>query len=203
MTDGGPRLPLTSVVTSTAGFRDSKTAGFGGEDVFGSVTERHPLDSALTSASDVKVHAPEDASNHGIKKYSTYFIEENMYFGSVSERHPLDIVHLQLPHTLTRSITAKALFLLCLLSKVVFSLKVLTNQNIDDAVEDWIDNPDDAVAMYGNITKWNTTEVTSMSTLFEERATFNDAISGWDVSSVIYMNRMFLGASAFNRDISG
>ena len=30
MTDGGPRLPLTSVVTSTAGFRDSKTAGFGG-----------------------------------------------------------------------------------------------------------------------------------------------------------------------------
>ena len=39
---------------------------------------------------DIKVHAPEDASNHGIKKYSTYFIEENMYFGSVSERHPLD-----------------------------------------------------------------------------------------------------------------
>jgi hypothetical protein len=97
----------------------------------------------------------------------------------------------------------KTLFLLCLLPTVVFSLKVLTNQNIDDAVEDWIDNPDDAVAMYGNITKWNTTEVTSMSTLFEERATFNDAISGWDVSSVIYMNRMFLGASAFNRDISG
>ena len=97
----------------------------------------------------------------------------------------------------------KALFLLCLLSKVVFSLKVLTNQNIDDAVEDWIDNPDDAVAMYGNITKWNTTEVTSMSTLFEERATFNDAISGWDVSSVSSMKDMFHGASSFNQNISG
>ena len=28
-----------------------------------------PLDGALTSASDVKVHAPEDASSKGTKKY--------------------------------------------------------------------------------------------------------------------------------------
>ena len=60
----------------------------------------------------------------------------------------------------------KALFLLCFPPTVVFSLTVLTDDTIHDAVEDLRINKDDAVAIYGNITKWNTTQVTNMDKLF-------------------------------------
>ena len=52
------------------------------------MTERHSLDSALTSASDVKVHAAEDSTSHGTNKY--IFHRGKYVFGSVTERHPLD-----------------------------------------------------------------------------------------------------------------
>jgi surface protein len=97
----------------------------------------------------------------------------------------------------------KALFFLSLLPAVVFSFEVLTDSNIKQAVKQWIDNPDDALDMYGEISLWDTSQVTNMNSLFYTRGTFNDDISGWNVAKVNDMGSMFHEAWAFNQDISG
>ena len=66
-----------------------------------------------------------------------------------------------------------------------------TDSNIRQAVEEWIDNPDDALAIYGDIATWDTRHVTNMDRLFYNRATFNDDISRWNVESVSSMKGMF------------
>ena len=48
----------------------------------------------------------------------------------------------------------------------------------------------------------NTSEITDMSSLFENNSDFNLDISGWDTSSVITIDSMFSGADSFNQDIS-
>jgi surface protein len=53
-----------------------------------------------------------------------------------------------------------------------------------------------------DISKWDTSEVTDMTSMFNEAKNIPD-ISGWEVSSVEYMNRMFYGNNDFNQDISG
>ena len=58
----------------------------------------------------------------------------------------------------------------------------------------------------GDISEWDTSEVTDMSGLFQGVPgvrDFNDYIGAWDVSMVTDMFRMFQGASAFNQDIGG
>lgn len=47
-----------------------------------------------------------------------------------------------------------------------------------------------------------TSNITDMSLMFENIATFNKDISHWDVSNVTTMSGMFWKASAFNQDIS-
>ena len=54
----------------------------------------------------------------------------------------------------------------------------------------------------GNISGWNTSCVTDMSSMFSYATDFNQDISGWDTSSVTNMNSMFIVASSFNQDIS-
>jgi surface protein len=50
----------------------------------------------------------------------------------------------------------------------------------------------------GNISGWNTANVTVMSSVFYGATAFNQDISSWDTSSVIFTNNMFNGATAFN-----
>ena len=53
-------------------------------------------------------------------------------------------------------------------------------------VDDWI-NPDTRSSIettYGPIANWDTSEVTSMDSLFRSKTTFNANISEWDVSNV-------------------
>ena len=53
-----------------------------------------------------------------------------------------------------------------------------------------------------DVSKYITSKVTDMSSLFYDDASFNQDISAWDVSNVTDMDQMFEGAEAFNQDIS-
>lgn len=53
-----------------------------------------------------------------------------------------------------------------------------------------------------NISFWDTSNVTTMQSMFNGAIFFNNDISGWDVSKVTNMSDMFRGAAAFNADIS-
>ena len=53
----------------------------------------------------------------------------------------------------------------------------------------------------GDISKWNVSNVTDMSSMFRNSQTFNQDIASWDVSNVTDMQFMFSQATAFNQDI--
>ena len=52
------------------------------------------------------------------------------------------------------------------------------------------------------IGNWDTSSVTDMSTMFRYATAFNQAIGSWDTSSVTDMEGMFFNASAFNQNLS-
>ena len=52
-----------------------------------------------------------------------------------------------------------------------------------------------------NINKWNTSNVKSMTAMFERATQFNQDISGWNVSNVESMHFMFEEAKAFNQNL--
>ena len=60
----------------------------------------------------------------------------------------------------------------------------ITQENIQKAVNLWIRNKSRAKKIYGPINKWNTSTVTDMSNLFENKTTFNSNISNWNTSKV-------------------
>ena len=55
----------------------------------------------------------------------------------------------------------------------------------------------------GDISGWNTSSVTDISSMFYKAYDFNQDISGWDTSNVTSMEAMFFEAKAFNQDIGG
>jgi len=57
-------------------------------------------------------------------------------------------------------------------------------------------------ALYVALTDWNTSLVTDMSDLFQDKADFNGDISGWNTAAVTDMSAMFDGARSFSIDIS-
>eukprot|EP00968_Pinguiococcus_pyrenoidosus_P023318 scaffold3717_cov268-Pinguiococcus_pyrenoidosus.AAC.1 len=73
--------------------------------------------------------------------------------------------------------------------------------DIHVAVNAWIADQAAAEIQYGPIETWNTTGITDMRDLFNEKGTFNDDISAWDTSSVTNMAGMFHNAAAFNQSI--
>ena len=57
-----------------------------------------------------------------------------------------------------------------------------------EAVDDWVAGSKESVrATYGAIEQWDTSEVTDMSSLFEDNSNFNANISLWDTSRVTNM----------------
>ena len=58
------------------------------------------------------------------------------------------------------------------------------------AVEEWDANATAAEAIYGNISHWNVSRVTDMSSVFSGRSNFNEPLY-WDTSSVTTMENMF------------
>eukprot|EP00949_MAST-11_sp_MAST-11-sp1_P004618 g4618.t1 len=90
---------------------------------------------------------------------------------------------------------------------------LLTNDNIHDAVDAWLKNETSATQAYGDISVWDTSEVTDMSELFcvhvncgnkkkSAAASFNANLSAWDVGKVSTMYQMFVHAGKFNSDVS-
>ncbi|GMI22813.1 hypothetical protein TeGR_g6788, partial [Tetraparma gracilis] len=78
---------------------------------------------------------------------------------------------------------------------------VLTDENIQVAVNLWVTKPQIAQLVYGDITYWDTSLVTNMARLFAGKGSFNADISSWDFSKVTTMERMFYEAYAFNQPI--
>ena len=54
----------------------------------------------------------------------------------------------------------------------------------------------------GDISCWDTFNVTDMSSMFKGATAFNQNIGPWDTANVSNMQAMFSGATAFNQDIS-
>ncbi len=78
----------------------------------------------------------------------------------------------------------------------------ITNGNIGAAVMAWATSPSTAAATYGDIADWDTSAVSSMSSLFDDKPTFNADISKWDTASVGNMANMFSNATAFNQNLA-
>jgi len=77
----------------------------------------------------------------------------------------------------------------------------LNNKSIRDAVKLWLKDQYKCTNIYGNISEWDTSEVTDMSDLFLNATEFNSDIGNWDVSNVITMKGMFDCASCFDQYI--
>ncbi len=52
-----------------------------------------------------------------------------------------------------------------------------------------------------DVTRWDTSSVTNMDSMFKNASSFNQDIGSWDTSSVTHMGSMFRGAFDFNQDI--
>ena len=66
-----------------------------------------------------------------------------------------------------------------------------TKKELEQGVNLWCRNKQEAIKKYGDINTWYTSKITDMSALFFNKQTFNDDISNWDVSNVEYMSCMF------------
>ena len=60
----------------------------------------------------------------------------------------------------------------------------------------------DGTNLNGDISSWDVSNVTNMSSMFNGASDFNQNISIWDVSNVTIMGGMFNEAHSFNQDIS-
>jgi surface protein len=76
-----------------------------------------------------------------------------------------------------------------------------TDATLRAAVALWFDDNAAAVARYGPIGDWDTRDVKSMNTLFQDREDFDEDIGRWNVGRVEDMNSMFCGAKKFNQPL--
>ena len=92
-----------------------------------------------------------------------------------------------------------------------FSFHNATNFDFDSSLADRprLENVDTLYAIFsgasnfnGDVSDWNTSNITNMAYAFRDCAKFNQDISSWDTSKVLSMKKMFYGASIFNQDIS-
>jgi len=79
------------------------------------------------------------------------------------------------------------------------SNRIFNNKTIREAVSLYCRHAKSAIAKFGEMNKWNTSQVTDMSGLFEYHNEFNTNINDWDVSNVTNMSEMFYCAASFNQ----
>lgn len=74
----------------------------------------------------------------------------------------------------------------------------ISNHNIQTHLQKWMHKQDEAIAQFGHISTWDTSQVTDLRNLFAFNELFNDDISQWDVSRVTNFSSMFWDATKFN-----
>ena len=92
------------------------------------------------------------------------------------------------------------LYMLCSMI-LSYSGIVRSDDDIRTAVGEWCTNRTNAIERYGHISYWDTSAVTNMARLFQNKGDFDDDISKWDVSNVTNMGWMFDNATSFNQPI--
>ena len=80
------------------------------------------------------------------------------------------------------------------------TLEPITDINIKSSVDSWISDKTNTENKYGDISVWDTSNVTNMSNLFED-SEFNDDISKWNTTNVKNMDNMFKNTKIFNQNI--
>ena len=58
------------------------------------------------------------------------------------------------------------------------------------------------VEKYGEISNWDTSNVTDMGDMFRDATAFNQPLNKWNVSNVTDMTMMFYNATAFNQPLN-
>ena len=71
--------------------------------------------------------------------------------------------------------------------------------DLQNAVDEWCEG----IQHYGDIQNWDTSLITNMEYLFEDKHNFNDNIQNWNVEEVTSMEGMFYNARAFNQPLDG
>ena len=82
---------------------------------------------------------------------------------------------------------------------------MMTNQSFRGAVQDYLaggTRKQRVVTKYGDISNWDTSSVTDMSSLFQNATSFNQPLNKWNVSKVTSMNAMFYRAPSFNQPLN-
>ena len=77
----------------------------------------------------------------------------------------------------------------------------ITDDNIQQAVTLWLENKSKAITQYGHISDWDTSKVTNMNNLIDNRF-FDEDLSRWDTSIVTNMSDMFRDAMAFKSELN-
>ncbi|MDC0189568.1 BspA family leucine-rich repeat surface protein, partial [Flavobacteriales bacterium] len=78
----------------------------------------------------------------------------------------------------------KKLLLLLIIPFLSFGQTPITQENIYQAVDEWLEDPVLAEATYGHISDWDVSNVTDMSNMFADAYNFNQDIGDWDTGNV-------------------
>jgi len=82
-----------------------------------------------------------------------------------------------------------------------FTFLINDNTHLNNNINQWLIDPIFFKRYYGDINKWNVSNITDMSGLFQDKTTFNSPIGNWNVSNVTNMENMFRNATSFNQNI--
>lgn len=82
------------------------------------------------------------------------------------------------------------------------SYLAINQDNFEQAIKEYLYNKTNAINLYGDISTWDVSNITDMSSAFMTYYNFNEDISNWDTSNVTNMIAMFSGASSFNQNIN-
>ena len=65
----------------------------------------------------------------------------------------------------------------------------MTDSVIQTASDTWCDDPVTGAIVYGDISTWDTSDATDMSSLFSGKVSCNPNIASWDTSSGVWLDR--------------